>query len=327
MHDSDACGCKRFLVTGATGFVGTHLCHELVAAGHAVTAAVRVGSNCLRLPRMVRIADVGDISSGTDWRPVFNARKFDFVVHLAARVHVLREHAHDPLREFNETNLHGTERLARAAASHGSRFVFASSVHAMCRLSETPLDENSPCNPDSPYGQSKLAAEERIRELASQVGLDAVIVRPPPVYGPGHLGNLMRLMKLAQLGVPLPLGSVPGRRSLIYVGNLTSALAACSLHPAASGECFLVSDGDDVTITDLLVLLSRASDARVRLWPLPGRLLRVAGSLTGRRAQVERLLGSLLVDASKIRRQLNWQPPYTLEQGLRLTAGLREQAA
>jgi nucleoside-diphosphate-sugar epimerase len=262
---------------------------------------------------------VGDIGPDTPWDGAALGT-FDTVVHLAARVHVLREKAVAPAVEFHRVNVAGTERLARAAAGRVCRLVYVSSVHAMCTLADEVLDEASPCRPDTPYGESKLAAEETLRAIAEKTGLETVIVRPPPVYGPGILGNLGKLFRLVRKGWPLPLRNIANRRSLIYVENLANALVACSFHPAAGGRTFLVSDGEDVSVADLVRRAGAAFGRRVRLVPAPIRLMRLAGRCLGKSGAVERLVGSLAVSSDRIRRLLSWSPPYTMAEGFQVTA-------
>jgi nucleoside-diphosphate-sugar epimerase len=303
------------LVTGATGFVGRSLCRVLLDRGHEVAAAVRGRSAIDRLPPGVQAVTVGDIGPDTDWRSAL-LKGIDVVAHLAARVHVLKETAADPAAEFHRVNVAGTERLAQAAAGRVRRLVYVSSVHAMCTLSAEPLTEASPCRPETPYGMSKLQAEHTLQQIGEKTGLQTVLLRPPPVYGPGGAGNLARLLGLARSGWPLPLGGIDARRSLVYVGNLADALAACIEHPAAAGETFLVSDGEDVSLSDLVRHAAAATGCRARLLPAPTGPLRLAARGLGKAGAVDRLLGSLVVDSSKIRERLGWQPPHTLAEGL-----------
>ena len=326
----------NFLVTGASGFVGRSLCAELLRQGYAIRAAVRSGN--ARIDN-VEQAIVGPIGGGTDWTDAL--RGVDVVVHLAARVHVMRETAGDPLAEFLEVNLHGTENLARQAARAGvKRLVYVSSikVNGESTLSPgrpprrlSPVDvggernaftESDIPNPQDPYGLSKWQAEQALHRVAKETGLEVVIVRPPLVYGAGVKGNFAQMLKVLARGVPLPLAGARNLRSLIYVENLVDALIACATHPAATGQTYLVSDGEDISTPGLLRQLGAAMGHPARLLPCPPALLKLAGRLTGKDEQVERLLGSLQVDSGKIRRELNWTPPYTLQQGLQATADL-----
>lgn len=307
----------RLLITGASGFVGRSLCVEAIRRGLCVRGAVRSRH---QLPAGVAPAIVGPIDGKTDWTDAL--KDVDVVIHLAARVHVMRETAGDPLAEFLEVNLYGTENLARQAVRAGvKRFIYISSIKVNGESTEAhPFSETDNPNPQDPYAISKWQAEQALQRIAQETGLEVVIVRPPLVYGPEVKGNFARMLKVLAKGIPLPLASVRNLRSLIYVENLVDALITCATHPAAAGQTYLVSDGEDISTPDLLRQLGVAMGHPVRLFPCPPALLKLAGRWTGKGEQVERLLDSLRVDSSKIRRELNWTPPYTLEQGLRATA-------
>lgn len=308
----------KILVTGANGFVGRSLCAELSGQGHAIQAAVRSANVQIEC---VVPAIVGPIDGRTDWSAAL--RNVAVVVHLAARVHVMKEAAVDPLAEFLKVNLHGTENLARQAARHGAkRLVYVSSikVNGERTMEETPFTESDEPNPQDPYGVSKFEAEQALHRVAQETGLEIVIVRPPLIYGPSVKGNFAQMLAVLAKRIPLPLASVRNRRSLVYVRNFADALAVCAIHPAAAGQTYLVSDGEDISTPDMLRRLGAAMGCPVRLFPFPLPLLELGGRLTGKSDQIERLLGSLQVDSGKIRRELNWTPPYTLQQGLRKTA-------
>ena len=308
---------KRILVTGANGFVGSTLCDELHRRGYAVRGAVR---NSRSLPENIESVAIDAIDEKTDWRNAFDC--VDVVIHLAARVHVMRESANNPLEEFRKINVAGTERLARAAAESGvKRFVYVSTIKVngeWTRRDEVFVESDEAC-PQDPYGISKWEAEQALHRVAKETGLEIVIVRPPLVYGPKVKGNFAQMLKVVRKGIPLPLAAVNNLRSLIYVGNLADILILCATHPAAVGQTYLVSDDDDVSTSDLLYELGKATGCPARLLSCPPILLKWAGSLFGRSEQVERLIGSLRMDSSKVRRELNWTPPYSLLQGLQAT--------
>lgn len=294
----------RILVTGASGFVGQALCPELRRRGHEVVAASR--------------AEVGDIGPATDW-PLAG---IEAVVHLAARVHVMADAAADPWGEYRRVNVEGTRRLAEQAAGAGvRRLVFLSSIKVNGDDSgERPFTEDDPPDLDDPYGRSKWQAEQALAEVAGASGLEVVTVRPPLVYGPGVKANFLALMRACRRRLPLPLGAVANRRSLIGLNNLVDALALCVAHPAAAGRTYLVRDGEDLSTPELIRRLSRALGVAPRLLRVPPALLRLGGRIAGRRAAVERLLGSLVVDDSRIRRELGWVPPVPVDDGLARTA-------
>jgi nucleoside-diphosphate-sugar epimerase len=257
----------------------------------------------------------------TDWIDALYG--VDVVIHLAARVHVMHDSVADPLAEFLKVNLHGTENLARQAAHAGvKRLVFVSSIkvngEATCdgqRFSETDMSA-----PQDPYGISKWEAEQALQRVSAQTGLEVVIVRPPLVYGPGVKGNFAQMMNIVAKRIPLPFACIHNLRSLVYVGNLADALITCSTHAAAAGQTYLVCDGEDISTPDLLRQLAHNMGVSARLFFCPPVLLKLAGKLTGKSQQLERLFGSLRVEGDKIRADLNWTPPYSLRQGLQMTA-------
>jgi nucleoside-diphosphate-sugar epimerase len=310
----------RVLVTGANGFVGRTLCPELENAGFELRAAVR---NEASTPLPVTGGDtvaVGYVGPDTDWAPALEG--VDAIVHLACRVHVLRERLREPEQEFHKINVLGVERLARAAAGAGvKRMVYISSIGVNGRATEgSAFTERDKPSPHYSYAISKWDAEQVLYRIAGETGLEVVVLRPPLIYGPGVKANFLRLMKLVDSGLPLPFGSVDNRRSLIYVRNLADAISRCISSPQAAGETFLVSDGEDVSTPQLLRLISKALGRRPQILPFPQAALRTLSSLFGMSGLAEPLLGSLVVDSSKIRRTLDWQPPYTTAQGLQETA-------
>lgn len=318
MHSLAIEGARTALVTGANGFVGHSLCAALLVRKWQVKTALRTPR---QLPEGMGSVVVGDINGMTDWTHTLVS--VDVVIHLAARVHVMRDIASNPLEEFRKVNVAGTEHLARSAAASGvKRFIYVSSIKVNGEETSegVKFSESDRASPQDPYGISKWEAEQALHRVAAETGMEVVIVRPPLVYGAGVKGNFAQMLKVLAKGIPLPLASVNNRRSLVYVGNLVDALILCATHPAAAGQTYLVSDGEDVSTPDLLRELGAAMHHPARLLACPPVLFKLAGSLTGRVNQVERLLGSLQVDSGKIRRELGWIPPYTLQQGLRATA-------
>jgi nucleoside-diphosphate-sugar epimerase len=306
------------LVTGANGFVGRVLCTELAQSGFGVRAAVREASRAAGLPA-TRVS-VGDLSASTDWSNALDG--VDAVVHLAARVHVMDEKAADPLHAFRSLNVDVTRALAEAAARRGvKRFVYVSSIKVNGESTRLePFHPDDVPNPSDPYAVSKWEAEQCLWRICAETGLEGVVVRPPLVYGPGVGGNFLRLLKLVRRGVPLPFGAVENRRSMIYVGNLARALIACATDARAAGKTYLASDGRDLSTAELVRRLGDAMGVRARLVPIPPGLLKLAGSLTGKTAEVDRLIGSLALDSSHLLATLGWVPPYPVEEGLLATA-------
>jgi nucleoside-diphosphate-sugar epimerase len=305
------------LVTGANGFVGSELCRALAAQGRRFVPAVRrAGGEAIggQRPRVV-----GEIGAATDWSAVVAA--VDTVVHLASRVHVMNESSIDTLPLYRQVNTLATLNLARQAAAAGvRRFVFVSTVKVNGEGGPAPYRESdAPC-PAGPYAISKGEAEQGLRELAASSGIEVVIVRPPLVYGAGVKGNFLSMMGWVDRGLPMPFGAIDNRRSLVALPNLVDFLLACATHPAAANQTFLISDGDDLSTTELLRRMAIALGKPSRLLPLPASLLSAGASLLGQGDLARRLFGSLRVDASKARRVLGWTPPLCVDQGLRLAA-------
>lgn len=265
------------------------------------------------------IVTVGDIGPKTDWTEALEG--LYAVVHLAARVHVMRETAADSLSEFRRVNVEGTARLGRMAASAGvKRMIYISSIGVNGKSTQGhPFTEEDAPNPYDPYTISKWEAEQALRQASKDTGLEIVILRPPLVYGPCAPGNFGRLMGLVQTGLPLPLGSVKNIRSFIYISNLVDAIVTCVSHPRAANETFLVSDGQDISTPEFIRMIAFAMGNKPRLLPFPPALLKVLGKFVGKSEEIERLIGSLFVDNSKIRNLLNWKPPFTTEEGIEET--------
>jgi UDP-N-acetyl-alpha-D-quinovosamine dehydrogenase len=305
------------LVTGAGGFVGSALCGELSGAGYLVRRALRtLPADGPPSPAFA----VGDIGPRTDWTRALAGAQY--VVHLAARTHVMRETAPDALAEYRRVNVEGSQRLAeQAAAASVRRLVFMSSIKVNGEATrERPYTETDIPAPEDAYGISKWEAEQAVARAGAAAGIEIVILRPPLVYGPGVKGNFLRLLGLVARGAPLPFAALKNRRSLIYVGNLATAVRAVLAAPQAGGRTYLVADREDRSVAELVRALALALGVKPRLFTCPPALLRAAATLTGRRAEISRLTGSLQVDASRIRDELGWRPRHSLAQGLDETA-------
>lgn len=308
----------RFLITGANGFAGSPLVTELLRQGHAAQVAVR--STNSRIENL-EVVSVGSIDGATDW--VDALRSVEVVIHLAARVHMMKDAAVNPLEAFLAVNLHGTANLARQAAAAGvKRFVYVSSIKVNGEQTSVgkPFTESDHPQPQDPYAISKWQAEQALHTISQETGMEVVIVRPPLVYGPRVKANFLKLFELVDRGIPLPLGSVQNSRSLIYVGNLVDALITCATHSMAAGHIYLVSDGEDVSTPELIRAVADALQCPSRIFPLSIAFMRGAAKLVGKSAAVDRLTQSLVIDGSKIHNELGWQPPYTMRQGLQTTA-------
>ncbi|WP_349956699.1 SDR family oxidoreductase [Rhizobium sp. ZPR3] len=300
------------LVTGATGFVGQALCAEL--------SRRRMDYRPVSRNSRPGFAVIGAANGDTDWTGALAG--VDIVMHLAARVHVMNESAADPLAAFRAVNVDATANLARQAAGAGvKRFIFLSSikVNGEGTAAGEPFSASDAPHPEDAYGRSKLEAEEALLAISAETGMEVVIIRPPLVYGPGVRANFASLMTWAARPFPWPFGAVRNRRSLIFVGNLADFMLLSARHPAAGNRVFLVSDGEDLSIGQLIAKLSLAAGRKAWMLPVPPALLEGLAALLGRRAAAQRLLGSLQVDIGETRAVTGWSPPYSIEEGLAAT--------
>jgi len=304
----------NILLTGATGFVGSRLADLLLhRTSHQLTSAVRRQGTVVCGQEVV----VDSLNADTDWsKAVLNQ---EVVIHAAARAHVMSDQSSDPIEEYRKVNVEGTLNLARQSVEAGvQRFVYISSIKVNGEQTAPgkPFTERDAPAPSDPYGVSKMEAEEGLMELARNTELEVVIVRPPLVYGPGAKGNFASMLNLVTRQLPLPLGSVNNKRSLVALDNLVDLIITCVEHPAAANQVFLVSDGQDVSTTELFRAVARAMGKSSRLLPIPASVLVIGAAVLGKKAVAQRLLGSLQVDISKARDLLDWEPPLSLEEGL-----------
>ncbi len=302
-------------MTGASGFVGRALCKALVAFGHHVRGVVRdYGAD---VPVSEKVA-VAEISAETDWSGALSG--IDTIVHLAARVHVMKETSENPLDAFRKVNTAGTERLARMAAQAGvCRFVYVSSVKVNGEITfERPFRESAEPNPMDPYAVSKWEAEQVLKKVSEEERLNVIILRPPLIYGPGVKGNILKLMRYINKGWPLPFGSIHNRRSLIGLANLTDALILAAQRGETSVQTFLISDGQDISTPDLIRKIAAAMRRKPRLLHVPEPVFGVASKMVpSLRPVFERLTGYLVVDSSKFRTVMRWRPPETIDMGIK----------
>lgn len=310
------------VVTGATGFVGTALCERLRADGWPLIGAVRRHGPAVP-PDLQPVGDLAQ--AGDDLLDELCAGAYA-VVHLAGRAHVLHDDAPDPARAYHAANVEATARLARAAVRAGvRRFVLASSVKAAGETSRggRPLLPLDPARPADAYGRSKLAAERALAAAVEGTATVPVVLRLPLVYGRYARGNFARLVRAVAGGRTLPLASIRNRRSLLYVGNLVDAIVAALRAPEAPRGVHYVADAESVSTPDLVRAIASAWRVRPRLVAAPVALLRVGGLVTGRRAAVDRLAGSLEVDTRSFREATGWTPRYSLDAALADMAPLR----
>jgi nucleoside-diphosphate-sugar epimerase len=308
----------KVLVTGANGFIGRALCAQLQHDGHQVVAAVR------RPCGLVNELVVDE--NGSRWAQALSG--CDAVVHLAGRAHVMCDEAEDPLQAFRAANVDVSAQLALLAARAGvRRFVFMSSIKVNGERTslDSPFTPSDAPAPEDAYGMSKWEAEQALQSIAQASKMELVVIRPPLVYGPGVKGNFCRLIEWVKAGIPMPLGTVYNKRSMVALDNLVAFTVLCANFaesPRAAGQVFLVSDGDDVSTTELLHRVAKAYACKTRLIPVPTWLLSRAARLLGRSVAAERLLGSLILDASKAHKLLGWQPSVTMDEQLKKMANV-----
>ena len=308
------------LVTGASGFVGHVVCERVLNLGMKVRGSYRSASSQPRVPAGVEKVHIPSVDGATDWSSALLG--VNGIVHTAARVHVLRDSAADPLAEFRRVNVAGTLTLARQAVDAGvRRFIFISSIGVNgAETFEMPFTAEDKAAPHLPYAVSKHEAELGLRQIAHETGLEVVIIRAPLVFGPGAPGKFDRLLLNVHQGTPLPLGAIHNRRSLVALDNLVDLILTCLNHPAAANQTFLVSDGEDLSTTVLLRRTAAALGRQARLIPVPVLVLRAAARLLGKADLAQQLCGSLQVDISKTRNLLGWSPPVSVDAALRQTA-------
>ena len=303
------------LLTGANGFLGSRLAVTLNTNPYVrLTAAVR---RSVQLSAM-NVLEVQSLDANTDWTDSVTDQQV--VIHTAARAHIMKDEAADPLTEYRRINVDGTLNLARQAAEAGvRRFIFISSIKVNGEQTSfgKPFTAEDIPAPEDAYGISKYEAEQGLLQIAADTGLEVVIIRPPLVYGPGVKGNFFSMMRVVKKGFPLPLGAVYNKRSLVALDNLVDLIITCIDHPAEANQVFLAGDGEDLTTTELLRGVAKAAGVLSRLIPVPAAVLMFGASLLGKKEMAQRLLGSLQVDISKARDLLGWTPPLSVEEGLR----------
>jgi nucleoside-diphosphate-sugar epimerase len=309
---------SNLLITGANGFVGRALISKLaLETNHFVRASVR--KKTIQFPSQIEVIENMEASSNTNWTDAL--RGVDIVIHLLARVHVMDEQAADPLLEFRNINVDATIALAKLAAKQGiKRFVFLSSVKVNGELtSYKPFSESDLPHPQDAYAISKWEAEEALRKISKDTGMEVVIIRSPLVYGPNVKANFLKMMQYIKRGIPLPLGAIQNKRSLISIDNLVDFIMTTISHPKAANETFLISDDEDVSTTDLLHRIAQCMGKSARLISVPPKILFFIFNIVGRQDFGDRLLGSLEIDITKAKKLLDWSPPKTLNEGLKAT--------
>jgi nucleoside-diphosphate-sugar epimerase len=317
----------RLLITGCNGFIGRALSQRCLAEGMAVRGTIRSAPTSTRLPHGVESIIVPDIGPDTDWSGALSG--VSEVVHLAARVHTRQGSTPKGQYDHFRVNTAGTACLARAAAETGvRRLVYLSTIKVHGEGLEEPYSEADYEAPQGPYAVSKQAAENVLKEVSGRCPLETVVLRPPLVCGPGVGANFLRLIRLLDRRPPLPFASVSNRRSMIFVDNLVDAILTCLREPKAAGRTYLVADEERLSTPQLIARLADLLGAPARLFAFPPSLLRLAGTLVGKKEETDRLLGTLVADTSRIRQEIAWRPRYSLDEGLQATiAWYRETGA
>lgn len=310
---------KEVLLTGATGFIGGQLVKRLLQDTEvSLRIVLRAAGEQFRDPRMTVFSPV-DLSINSDWSVMLQG--CDVVIHSAARAHIMKETAKDPLSEYRKINTEATLNLAGQAAQQGvKRFIFISTigVNGNTTTRSQVFSADDLPNPSNPYAISKYEAERGLQRIAKESNMEIVIIRPPLVYGPSAKGNFHRLIHWLKKGIPLPLGAINNKRSFVSIDNLLSLILTCIEHPAAANQIFLVSDGEDISTTVLLKKMSQIMKQPARLLPIPQSMLSLVANLLGRKDDLQRLCGSLQIDITKTREVLGWKPEVSMEETLRL---------
>lgn len=293
---------KTILITGASGFIGCALNRSLSSSEYDIKTIARADFNLTdSLKKAMSNVDV--------------------IIHLAARVHIMNDLEKESLAAFRKINVEGTKRLVELAIeTKVKRFIFVSSLHVNGAVSPSiPFNEENKPSPQSPYATSKLEAEQYLNNVAKNTNMEIVIIRPPLVYGPKVKANFLSLLKLTRFGLPLPVGLLNNKRSMISVNNLVNFIICCIEHSNAANETFLISDDNDISTKELFAKLIKLFNKRLLFFPVPPRVLYILGILLGKKDIVDRLCSPLQVDITKAKNLLNWKPIQILDDGLKET--------
>ena len=308
---------KKIVVTGANGFIGSAVCRILLAEKFTVTGTFRVVQSSDTVSG-IRPVEIGGLDGRTNWKAALEGA--DVVVHTAARAHIVNDSAPESRVAYRRVNTDGTANLARQATDcRVKHFIFMSSVKVNGETSQTAYTESDPPLPQDAYGISKMEAEQALMKISSGTSMKATILRSPLVYGPRVKANFLKLIRIVDRGFPLPLARINNKRSLIYIGNLADAIVRSIRHTNTDTQIYMLRDGWDVATPDLIKMIASALGKKPRLFGMPIHCLQSIARMVGKQDMAERLIGSLTVDDSKIRQELNWSPPYSLQQGIEKT--------
>lgn len=315
---------KNVLVTGGDGFIGKALCLYLVKNGFSVRAQIFDSSNVDFIENAKKEAieyiETGNLLNYTKWQDLLKDR--EIVIHLAAKVHEMNKHEQKNINAFREVNVHLTERLAQESIKAKiKRIVFISTIKVNGEKTENGLKfkETDYPAPNDAYGISKLEAEKSLIGFSKKSEMSIVILRLPLVYGEGVRANFLRLIKLVDKGFPIPLKNIDNKRSMIFIGNLVDAIKTCASHEKASNELFLVSDCYDISTKELVNMIAEGLNKKAFITPFPIKIFKFICKLLGKEQEIDRLTGSLSVDTEKIKKLLNWNPPYRVKEGIKET--------
>lgn len=310
----------KVLITGASGFVGRHLVEEYARNGWEIRAVVRSLAKCnLDGAKVHEIVEVPDIAEVLDWSPL--VRGCSVVAHLAARAHQVQEAQDDGVVSFHRVNVAATANLALVAANANvRRFLFVSSSGVMGDASQRPWTEDDVPNPQSAYTKSKLVAEQKVQSMALQGDMEYVIFRPALVYGPGNPGNLARLIKLVGMGFPLPFKGIEGKRSMVNVSYFAKILVAASTLREAANQTYLIADGRDLTLPEIIHAFAEGLNVSARLFNCPLPLLSLISRIFRKNDDLKKMLGSFQINPQKLQCDFDVAPFLQGAEGLAMAA-------